>query len=227
MSSPVGFGDVSSARMSERSRCACAKIKKAASEFESLLVKADAQQSKIAGDENGERIADMAVDAMASAVEKGGGFGLVRRIEAAIGPMSACPMPRMEHQRAKGSADYAVLLGRRATVHPRNPRCASITTANSAILLFSRLSRPRRGWREGCGSAVGIPPERRGRRPPKRSRCLRKRRLCRTRRRRSMRQRSSGCGAPFNRGPSRSTNRPIAKQIVDGEVVIHAKRSVR
>jgi Rod binding domain-containing protein len=62
------------------------KLHKAASEFESLLVKQMLQESHIAGDENGNGYADMAVDAMASAVEKGGGFGLVRRIEAAIGP---------------------------------------------------------------------------------------------------------------------------------------------
>jgi Rod binding domain-containing protein len=67
------------------------KLHKAASEFESLLVKQMLKQSKIAGDENGNGYADMAVDAMASAVEKGGGFGLVRRIEAAIGPMSGSP----------------------------------------------------------------------------------------------------------------------------------------
>jgi Rod binding domain-containing protein len=61
-------------------------LHKAASEFESLLVKQMLKQSKIAGDDKANGYADMAIDAMASAVEKGGGFGLVRSIEAAIGP---------------------------------------------------------------------------------------------------------------------------------------------
>jgi Rod binding domain-containing protein len=70
------------------------KLKKAAMEFESLLVKQMLQQSKIAGDEKANGYSDMAVDAMTSAVEKGGGLGLARRIEEAIGHQGSA-MPHL------------------------------------------------------------------------------------------------------------------------------------
>lgn len=86
MSSPIVPVASGIANAPSASDARAVKLHKAASEFESLLVKQMLKQSKIAGDAKADGYADMAVDAMASAVEKGGGFGLVRRIEAAIGP---------------------------------------------------------------------------------------------------------------------------------------------
>lgn len=64
------------------------KLRHAAKEFESILVKQLLKASKIGaagGEEKANGYADMAVDALTSAIEKGGGLGLARRIEAAIG----------------------------------------------------------------------------------------------------------------------------------------------
>jgi hypothetical protein len=57
-----------------------ARLHKAAQEFESLLVKQLLQASKLGGDKSS-GYADMAIDAMATGVEKAGGLGLARRIE--------------------------------------------------------------------------------------------------------------------------------------------------
>ncbi len=67
-----------------------AKLKSAATEFESLLVKQLLKSAKLGGsgsggDEKSNGYADMSVDALASAVERGGGLGLARQIEHAIG----------------------------------------------------------------------------------------------------------------------------------------------
>ena len=65
-----------------------AKLRSAAHEFESLLVKQLLKSAKMGqtGDaDKSNGYGDMAVDAMASAVEKGGGLGLAKRIEEAIG----------------------------------------------------------------------------------------------------------------------------------------------
>ena len=65
-----------------------AKLKSAATEFESLLVKQLLKAAKLGGsggDEKSSGYGDMAVDALASAVERGGGLGLARQIEHAIG----------------------------------------------------------------------------------------------------------------------------------------------
>ena len=64
-----------------------AKVHQAAAEFESMLVKQLLKQAKIAGDDKANGYGDMAVDALASAVEKGGGLGLARRIEEAMRPV--------------------------------------------------------------------------------------------------------------------------------------------
>jgi Rod binding domain-containing protein len=64
------------------------KLRHAAKEFESILVKQLLKASKIGGsggEEKANGYADMAVDALTTAVEHGGGLGLARRIEAAIG----------------------------------------------------------------------------------------------------------------------------------------------
>jgi Rod binding domain-containing protein len=63
------------------------KLRHAAGEFESMLVKQMLKAAKIGGaggDEKASGYEDMTVDALASAIEKGGGLGLARRIEQAI-----------------------------------------------------------------------------------------------------------------------------------------------
>jgi Rod binding domain-containing protein len=64
------------------------KLRRAAGEFESLLVKQLLKAAKIGGDDKGNGYADMAVDALSSGIEKGGGLGLARRIEEVIGHAS-------------------------------------------------------------------------------------------------------------------------------------------
>jgi Rod binding domain-containing protein len=64
------------------------KLRTAATEFESVLVKQLLKSAKLGGsgeDEKTSGYGDMAVDALASAVESGGGLGLARRIEEAVG----------------------------------------------------------------------------------------------------------------------------------------------
>jgi Rod binding domain-containing protein len=75
-----------------------ARLHKAAQEFESLLVKQLLQASKLGGDKS-TGYADMAIDAMATGVEKAGGLGLARRIEETVarslrhGEQRAAPAP--------------------------------------------------------------------------------------------------------------------------------------
>lgn len=63
-----------------------AKLRHAAGEFESILVKQLLKAAKIGGggDENTSGYADMAVDALSSAIERGGGLGLAHQIEQAM-----------------------------------------------------------------------------------------------------------------------------------------------
>jgi Rod binding domain-containing protein len=61
------------------------KLRHAAGEFESILVKQLLKAAKIGGgDENSSGYADMAVDALSSAIERGGGLGLAHQIEQAM-----------------------------------------------------------------------------------------------------------------------------------------------
>jgi Rod binding domain-containing protein len=63
------------------------KLRQAASEFESLLLKQLLAAAKIGGngsDEKASGYADMAVDALATSIERGGGLGLAHRIEQAV-----------------------------------------------------------------------------------------------------------------------------------------------
>ncbi|HXN32858.1 MAG TPA: hypothetical protein VN894_13395 [Polyangiaceae bacterium] len=74
------------------------KLRHAAGEFESLLVKQLLKAAKIGGaggDEKASGYGDMAVDALASSIERGGGLGLAHRIEQAIahGAAPAAPNP--------------------------------------------------------------------------------------------------------------------------------------
>ena len=62
------------------------KLRHAATEFESILVKQLVKAAKLGGSaDKGNGYADMTVDALASAIERGGGLGLSHRIEEAIG----------------------------------------------------------------------------------------------------------------------------------------------
>ncbi|MGD0677152.1 MAG: hypothetical protein ABSC94_17185 [Polyangiaceae bacterium] len=60
------------------------KLRKAAGDFESLLVKQLLKEAKMGGTDKGNGYGDMAIDALASAVEKGGGLGLSKHIEQAV-----------------------------------------------------------------------------------------------------------------------------------------------
>jgi Rod binding domain-containing protein len=95
LSAPQGPGSVRTLERSERADASKAaahdprveKLRHAATEFESILVKQLLKAAKIggAGAEKANGYADMAVDALASGIEGGGGLGLARRIEEAIG----------------------------------------------------------------------------------------------------------------------------------------------
>ncbi len=60
-----------------------AKIKKAAADFESVLLRQLLKASKVGGEAKG-GYADMAVDALADGIERGGGLGLGHCIERAL-----------------------------------------------------------------------------------------------------------------------------------------------
>jgi Rod binding domain-containing protein len=62
------------------------KLRTAAHEFESLLVKQLLTAAKITGEGKASGYADMAVDALTSGVQKAGGLGLAKRIEEALSP---------------------------------------------------------------------------------------------------------------------------------------------
>jgi Rod binding domain-containing protein len=67
------------------------KIRHAATEFETILVKQLLKAAKLGGpggDEKANGYADMAVDALASGIEQGGGLGLARRLEEALSTRS-------------------------------------------------------------------------------------------------------------------------------------------
>jgi hypothetical protein len=59
------------------------KLHKATEDFESILVKQLLNAAKLGGQKSS-GYADMAVDALATGVEKSGGLGLARRLEAAL-----------------------------------------------------------------------------------------------------------------------------------------------
>lgn len=59
------------------------KLKQAAHDFESLLVKQFLKASKVGGDAKG-GYGDMAVDALADGIERAGGLGLAQRIQDAL-----------------------------------------------------------------------------------------------------------------------------------------------
>jgi Rod binding domain-containing protein len=61
-----------------------AKLEKAAGEFEQIFVKQLLKEAKLGGSQKEGGYGDMAVDALASGVQKGGGLGLAKQIEAAL-----------------------------------------------------------------------------------------------------------------------------------------------
>jgi hypothetical protein len=68
-----------------------AKLKSATGDFESLLIKQLLKEAKIAGADKSNGYGDMAIDALASSIERGGGLGLAKHIEHAIGSQGASP----------------------------------------------------------------------------------------------------------------------------------------
>jgi hypothetical protein len=61
-----------------------AKLEKAAGEFEQIFVKQLLKEAKVGGAQKEGGYGDMAIDALASGVQKGGGLGLAKQIEAAL-----------------------------------------------------------------------------------------------------------------------------------------------
>lgn len=61
-----------------------AKLERAAGEFEQIFVKQLLKEAKLGGAQKEGGYGDMAVDALASGVQKGGGLGLAKQIEAAL-----------------------------------------------------------------------------------------------------------------------------------------------
>jgi len=60
------------------------KVQQAARDFESVLVRQLLKATKMGGDSKG-GYGDMAVDALADGIEKGGGLGLAQCIQKALG----------------------------------------------------------------------------------------------------------------------------------------------
>ena len=60
------------------------KLQKAAAEFEAIFVKQLLKEAKIGGEQKSGGYGDMAVDALADGVERGGGLGLARQIEKSL-----------------------------------------------------------------------------------------------------------------------------------------------
>jgi Rod binding domain-containing protein len=67
------------------------KLEKAAGEFEAIFVKQLLKEAKVGGAQKSGGYGDMAVDALASGIQKGGGLGLAKRIEQALASHSHLP----------------------------------------------------------------------------------------------------------------------------------------
>jgi Rod binding domain-containing protein len=71
-----------------------ADLKKAAGEFESVLIRQILQAAHLGGKSQGASHGDMIVDSLSKAIAAGGGLGLSRVIEAGIGgPTASVPPP--------------------------------------------------------------------------------------------------------------------------------------
>jgi Rod binding domain-containing protein len=82
-STATGSGATATAHAAKDAKTA--KLEKAAGEFEQIFVKQLLKEAKVGGAEKeGGGYGDMAVDALASGVQKGGGLGLAKQIEAAL-----------------------------------------------------------------------------------------------------------------------------------------------
>lgn len=68
-----------------------AKVHRAAGEFESMLVRQLLSAAHAVGKDGGGAYGGMAVDALASGVEKGGGLGLAKAIEDALSRAGRVP----------------------------------------------------------------------------------------------------------------------------------------
>ena len=109
----------------ENANANAAKLKHAATEFESILVKQLLKAAKLGGGGQGDKAngyADMTVDALASAIERGGGLGLANRIEQAIGHTAghAVQAPQAGHAPQAGQVAQAGQAGDTATTAARN-----------------------------------------------------------------------------------------------------------
>lgn len=95
-------GTAASAHAAKDARTA--KLEKAAGEFEQIFVKQLLKEAKVGGSQKEGGYGDMAVDALASGVQKGGGLGLAKQIEAALAAhhqtsstAGATPAPTSSH----------------------------------------------------------------------------------------------------------------------------------
>jgi len=79
---PVSASPASAPASTDRAE----KLRHAAHDFESLLVKQLLTTAKITGEGKAGGYGDMAVDALATGIEKAGGLGLANRIAAALSP---------------------------------------------------------------------------------------------------------------------------------------------
>ena len=69
-----------------------ARVHKTALEFESMLVRQLLSAAKMGGHGKDDAYAGMAVDALASGIEKGGGLGLTRQIEESLARSASSPV---------------------------------------------------------------------------------------------------------------------------------------
>lgn len=88
---PAGAHKVGTVQKGSGAEKADAALKKVAAEFESALVRQLLQTAKVGGKQAERGYGGMAVDALASGLEAGGGLGLARAIEAALAHAQAAP----------------------------------------------------------------------------------------------------------------------------------------
>ncbi len=106
------------------------KLEKAAGEFESLFVKQLLKEAKIGGDQKSGGYADMAVDALATGIQRGGGLGLAKRIEEAMAPAHAHG-PAIVQGAAAAKAGNLAHVSPLAPPGPRAPLSLHPSTAPS------------------------------------------------------------------------------------------------
>ncbi|MFO0592815.1 MAG: hypothetical protein U0441_35050 [Polyangiaceae bacterium] len=93
--SPVSPVDLRSASRAAKASTKDAALERAASEMESVFVRHLLEAAKIGGENNESGYGSMAVDALASGIQQGGGLGLTRSIMDALNPHRT-PPPAMK-----------------------------------------------------------------------------------------------------------------------------------